>query len=267
MLIKDRNNNEGAIEQLRELLSLNLSSKKKFLIERELKNLNPGHDGGRNASHFINFYCGDSRDWAVIHDLNLENKGLSTQIDHLLINQFLDIYIIESKNYAYSLKIKADGEFLVFDGKRYQSIASPIEKNQQRVQVLEQMLIENKLTPKKMGILRKPLIRPYVLVSSDSNIVRPPVSIYDTRSVITVAYLIAKLLNQADRIRRIYQGLKRFPKLIKTDTLTEFASRLVSLHKPNQINYHRLFCPEVVDKTLVADSPGQNIAVDCDYTI
>jgi len=267
MLIKDRDSNEGAIEQLRELLSLNLSSNKKFLIKRELKNLNPGHDGGRNASHFINFYCGDSRDWAVIHDLKLENNGFSTQIDHLLINQFLDIYLIESKNYAYSLRIKADGEFLVFDGKRYQSIASPIEKNQQRVEVLDQMLTENKLTPKKMGMLRKPLIKPYVLVSSDSNIVRPPVSIYDTRSVITVTNLIAKLLNQADRFRRIYQGLKRLPKLIKTDTLAEFASRLLSLHKPNQINYQRLFCPEVVEKTLVAGSPGKKIATDCDYSI
>jgi len=267
MLIKDKDSNQGAIEQLRELLSLNLSSKMKFLIERELNNLNPGHAGGRNASHFINFYCSDSRDWTVIHDLKLENNGFSTQIDHLLINQFLDIYLIESKNYAYSLKIKANGEFLVFDGKRYQSIASPIEKNQQRVEVLDKVLIEKKITPKKMGILCKPLIKSYVLVSSDSNIVRPPVSIYDTSSVITVAYLIAKMLNRVERIRRIYQGLKRLPKLIKTDTLAEFAGRLASLHKPNLIDYQRLFCPEVVEKTLLADSSGKKIAFDCDYTI
>ena len=73
MLIKDRDSQQGAIEQLKGLLSLNLSPQKKFLIERELKILNPSEDGGKNASHFINFYCADSLNWAVIHDLKIEN--------------------------------------------------------------------------------------------------------------------------------------------------------------------------------------------------
>jgi hypothetical protein len=114
MLIKDRDPRNEGIEQLRNLLSLNLNSRKRFLIERELKTLNPGVDGGKSASHFINFYCADSPNWAVIHDLKLEHNGLATHIDHLLINQFLDIYLFESKNYTYSLKITAGGEFLVF---------------------------------------------------------------------------------------------------------------------------------------------------------
>ena len=65
MLIKDRDAKQEAVEQLRDLLALNLSPRKKFLIERELKNLSPGEDGGKNASHFINFYCADSRNWAI----------------------------------------------------------------------------------------------------------------------------------------------------------------------------------------------------------
>jgi len=134
VLIKDRDAKEGAINQLNDLLHLSLSPRKMFLIERELHILNPGADGGKNASHFLNFYCADSPNWAVIHDLKIDIEGYTTHIDHLLINQFIDIYLFDSKNYTYSLKITADGGFLVFDGRRYQSVESPLEemKNESR---------------------------------------------------------------------------------------------------------------------------------------
>ncbi len=267
MLIKDRDSKEGAIEQLRGLQSLNLSPKKKFLIERELKNLSPGSDGGKNASHLINFYCADSRNWAVIHDLKIENNGLATQIDHLLINQFLDIYLFESKNYPYSLKITADGEFLVFDGRQYQSVESPLEENAKRIQVLRKVLIENKIIPKRMGISRRPLIKPYVLVSPNSNVLRPPVSIYDASSVITVDFLITKFLQQVERIKRIYLRLKRLPKAIKPDTLANLAGKLASMNKPNPIDYQRLFGPDEVEETPNMRSSEKDAAICCDYAI
>ena len=267
MLIKDRDAKEGAIEQLRALLSLNLSPRKKFLIERELKNLNPGEDGGKNASHFINFYCADSSNWAIIHDLRIENNGFATHIDHLLINQFLDIYLFESKNYTYSLKITADGEFLVFDGLQYQSVESPLEENEKRIQVLKKVLIENKIIPKRMGIPFRPLIRPFVLVSPKSNVLRPPVSIYDTSSIITADFLIKKLLKQVERIKRIYLKLKRLPKAIKSDTLVDVAGKLASMNKPNLIDYQRLFCPDDIEETPNMRSSDKDAAIYCDYTI
>ena len=267
MLIKDRDSQQGAIEQLKGLLSLNLSPQKKFLIERELKILNPSEDGGKNASHFINFYCADSLNWAVIHDLKIENNGLATQIDHLLINQFLDIYLLESKNYPYSLKITANGEFLVFDGCRYQSVESPLEENEKRIRVLRKVLIDNKIIPHRMGISRSPLIKPYVLVSPKSNVLRPPVSIYDTSSVISVDYLITKFLQQVERIKRIYLRLKRLPKAIKSDTLAEFAGKLASMNKPNQIDYQRLFGPDDVEQPPNMPSRDKDAAIYCDYAI
>ncbi len=267
MLIKDRDTSEGVIEQLRDLLSLNLSSRKKFLIERELKNLSPGEDGGKNASHFINFYCADSRNWAIIHDLKIENNGFATHIDHLLINQFLDIYLFESKNYTYSLKITADGEFLVFDGLQYQSVESPLEENEKRIQVLRKVLIENKIIPKRMGIPFRPLIKSYVLVSPKSNVLRPPVSIYDTSSVITAAFLIKKLLKQVERIKRIYLKLKRLPKAIKSDTLADVAGKLASMNKPNLIDYQRLFCPDDIGETPIMRRSDKDAAIYRDYAI
>ena len=267
MLIKDRDVKEGAINQLRELQYLNLSPRKKFLIERELKNLSPGEDGGKNASHFINFYCAESRNWAVIHDLRVEYDGLTTQIDHLLINQYYDIFLFDSKNYTYSLKITADGGFLVFDGRQYQSVDSPLEENENRIQVLRNVLIENRIVPKRMGITCKPRIESFVLVSPRSNILRPPVSIYDTSSVITADFLIQKLLQQLRRIKRICQKIKRLPRAIKPDTLSEFAGKLASMNQSTPVNYEKIFCPDHCGSAPGMPEPKKDPAISCDYAI
>ena len=267
MLIKDRDVEEGAINQLRDLQYLNLSPRKKFLIERELKNLSPGEDGGKNASHFLNFYCAESSNWAVIHDLKVEHDGLTSQIDHLLINRYFDIYLFDSKNYTYSLKITADGGFLVFDGRQYQSVDSPLEENEKRIQVLRNVLIENRIVPKRMGMTFKPRIESFVLVSPRSNILRPPVSIYDTSSVITADYLIKKLLQQLRRIKRICQKIRRLPKAIKPDTLAEFAGKLASMNKSIPVNYQQLICPDHSGDTPGIPGPEQDAPAYCDYAI
>jgi hypothetical protein len=45
----------------------------------------------------------------VIHDLRIEHRGRVAQIDHLLINRVLDIFVLESKNYYYGVKISEEG--------------------------------------------------------------------------------------------------------------------------------------------------------------
>lgn len=244
MLIKDRDDRNGAIEQLKDLLSLNLSPRKKFLIERELKNISPCDDGGKNAAHFIDFYCADSRNWAIIHDLKIEDSGFSTQIDHILINQFFDIYLVESKNYTYNLKITANGEFLVFDGRKYQSVNSPIEENQKRVQALRKILDGNKIIPKRLGIPVRPQIKTYVLVSPGANVLRPPKSVYDTSSVVSADYLTETLLKNVERVRCVLQKLKRLPRAYNAKTLEKAAAKLASLNSPIPVDYRRIFCPE-----------------------
>jgi hypothetical protein len=267
MLIKDRDGRDEAVEQLRDLLSLNLSARKKFLIERELKNVSPADDGGKNAANFINFYCADSRSWAIIHDLKIENNGSSIQIDHILINQFFDIYLLESKNYTDSLKITTEGEFLVFDGYKYQSVESPIEENQKRIQTLRKVLAENKINPRRMGIAIRPKIQSYVLVSPGANVLRPPQSVYDTSSIVTADYLTQKLLKQVERIKRYYQKLKRLPKALNTNTLEKAAGQLASLNAPSSIDYRQLFCPEQNWESPTVNRADGDIPVCSDFVI
>ncbi|MEJ2164033.1 MAG: nuclease-related domain-containing protein [Desulfobacterales bacterium] len=267
MLIKDRDGRDEAVEQLKDLLSLNLSPMKKFLIERKLKSISPGDDGGKNAAHFINFYCADSRNWAIIHDLKFEANGCSIQIDHILINQFFDIYLIESKNYTYNLKITADGEFLVWDGRKYRSVESPIEENKKRIQALRKALAENKIIPKRLGIPIRPKIKPYVLVSPGANVLRPPQSVYDTTSIVTADYLIQTLLKEVWKVGRAYQKLKRWPKVFSASTLRKAAAQLAALNTPCTIDYARLFCPEETANTPTYHRDGGNDPVQYDFAI
>jgi hypothetical protein len=44
--------------------------------------------------------------------LRLEHNGRTAQIDHLLINRWMECYVLESKHFNAGLKITEDGEFM-----------------------------------------------------------------------------------------------------------------------------------------------------------
>ena len=114
MIIKKMDSKQEEMAELTALLKGKLTPYQRFLIERELKTMRSGLYGEKDSAYYIDFYFGDSKNWAVIHDLRFEHKGKVAQIDHLLINRFFDIYVLESKNYAYKLKITPGGEFQTY---------------------------------------------------------------------------------------------------------------------------------------------------------
>ena len=122
MILKSKDSRQSDIQELNRLLNLKPTAKQRFLIERELKCLMSGERNEQNSAYYLDFSYKDSKNWAVIHDLRIEHRGRVAQIDHLIINRFLDVFVLESKNYYYGVKITEEGEFLVWDGKTYQAI-------------------------------------------------------------------------------------------------------------------------------------------------
>ena len=268
MLIKDRQPPaEGVIELLKDLLSRNLGSEKTFLIDRELKNLNPAENGGLNAAHLFNFYCADSPQWAVLHDLRIESNGVAARIDHMLINRFFEIFLLDSKNYCYNLKIAADGEFFVFDGRRYHAIDSPIEENHKRVQVVKDLLCEHKILPSRMGIAIRPSIHSYVLVFPGANVLRPPASIYDTRSVVRADFITQTLLKPSKGFKGTVKKLKHLSGTHKSGILEKAAHRIVELDRPCPVDYQQMFGLQEVDLTPFVGTLHPGVAIGCDYAI
>src|SRR3546814_954592 len=64
-----------------------------------------GQTGERDSAYLIDFDYASSPNWAVIHDLRLEHGSRTAQIDHLLINRWMDVYVLETKHFHAGIKI------------------------------------------------------------------------------------------------------------------------------------------------------------------
>jgi hypothetical protein len=241
MLIKKKDYIEEDIQKLTDLLSQDFSLHQKFLIERELRVLQSPLTGQPNSTHFLEFYYKDNRDWALIHDLRIENNGYAAHFDHILINRAFKFFVFESKNFTYGIKITGDGEFLIYDGNRYQLIQSPFDENRKQVEFLESVLRENEIIPKKMGLTVKPKINSYILISPQSVVDRPAKSDFDSSMVIPGDLLIKALKKQTKKAKRLLNKFVGASKDIKKDPLLWIACRLSSLHKPIKEDYEQKF--------------------------
>jgi len=240
MLIKKRDSKQAEIEELTTLLTEPLPENKKFLIERELRCIKTGDQGETDAAYFIDFYFASSKNWAVIHDLRLEYRDKVAQIDHLLINRYFDVYVLESKNFSYGLKITDSGEFLINYKNKYFSIESPIEQNKRHLLVLEQIFKQYDVMPKRLGITIIPNFRSYILVSTKSRVIRPPKENFDTSMIIKADTLRTQIDKDFDNMSSI-SVLASASKMVSGDKIKEVAQRIAAVHKPMKRNYRKRF--------------------------
>lgn len=206
----------------------------------ELKRLTSGNQGEKDSAYFIDFYYKNSPNWAIIHDLRIEHNGLVAQIDHILINRFLDFYILETKHYARSIKITEHGEFLVSFQKSYRAIESPIEQNKRHIKVLKTLLQGEEILPKRLGIPLQPHFLAYVLVSPKSRVIRPKAKDFKTDAVIKSDEFYKQTRDNLNN-ESILTTLGSITKIISSESLQQIAKNLVSYHRPSQFDYYKNF--------------------------
>lgn len=252
MIIKPKDPILQAQGQLEALLAQSLTAKQRFLVERELSTLLAGARGEQDSAYFLDFAFGKSDNWAVIHDLRLEHAGRVSQIDHLAINRFLDIYVLETKNFFYGMKVNERGEFDIWTGKIYVGIESPLEQNQRHVAVLKQMVTDRDLAPKRLGLSIPVVYHPCVLVSPKSRVIRPGKA-FNTDNILK-ADQFRTMLDQKIDSMSVLTAVASMGKMVSTDTLREFAQTLAALHRPIAIDYRAKFG--------IADEPAAPKTVD-----
>lgn len=236
MILKSKDSRQEDIKELNMLLGLKITAKQRFLIEKELKCLASGERNEQNSAYYLDFSYKNSQNWAVIHDLRIEHRGRVAQIDHLLINRFLDIYVLESKNYYYGIKITEDGEFLVWSGKGYQAIESPFEQNQRHIQALQSSVEDRNIGPKRLGFAIPISFRNVILVSPTSNVLKPKAATFDLSTVIKADAFVS-LVDKVMEKKSIVEA----PKIVGSDTLRDFSEKLARLHRPGSIDYAAKF--------------------------
>lgn len=239
MIIKTRDSKDQDIAELQALLDENITSNQRFLIERELKSIKAGVHGEDDAAYFIDFYYSHSKNWSVIHDLRIEHNGQVAQIDHLLINRMFEFFVLESKSYAYGVRINDVGEFEALYQNKYFGIPSPIEQNKRHITVLEKLIKDNDILPKRLGIRIQPTFRSFILVSPKSIITRPDSKKFDTSSVIKADALKTVIDKELDVIKPT--DLALIAKVASGNTIQKIAEVLASYHSPAQMNFKAKF--------------------------
>lgn len=239
MILKSKDSRTEDIQELNRLLGLNLSSKQRSQVEQELKCILSGNSGESSSAYFLDFRFKDSKNWILLHDLRIEHNGLVSQIDHLLINRFLEIYVLESKNYFYGIKVTENGEFLAYNGKGYQGIDSPIEQNKRHILLLQKAIGDRNLAPTRLGIPIPVSLRNYILVAPKARIDRPAKQQYDTSMVIKADAFVSHLEKEMDKDS--IGSVVAMAKLIGADTLEQFGKKIMWLHRPGKFNYTAKF--------------------------
>ena len=240
MIIKQKDDSQEVLHRLDELKQFPLSAKQRFLVDREIKMFAAGVRGEKNSAYLLNFEWGNSENWGIIHDLRIEHQGRIAQIDHLLINRYLEIYVLETKNFSYGVKINDHGEFNVWSGKGYTGIESPIEQNNRHIKVLEKAVKDRSLAPTRLGLTIPTTFHPFVLMSPASRIDRPAAKKYNTQNVIKSDQFRATIDKSFDEAS-VGLVFGRVAKIVGKDTLKKFTQSIADLHCPIAVDYRAKF--------------------------
>ncbi len=237
MILKEKDSIAPQLEQLEQLARLpNLSEQQLAKVDKEIRILKSGNSGELDSAYFIDFYFRDTPNWVVVHDFRIENNGFVAQIDHLIINRTLDIYVLETKHYANGIKVNDRGEFLVSFQKNYRSIESPIAQNHRHVKVLHSLLARENILPKRLGFTLQPNLRPYILVSPKSRIIRPQSTVFNTDMLIKADEFYKLTQDNIDN-DSLLATAGAFARIVSRESLQEIGEKLLGYHQPFKIDY------------------------------
>lgn len=204
---------------------------------------NPASKAKTDAAFQINFHYENSHKWAVIHDLRLEFEGHAAQIDHLLINRFLEIYVCESKRFAEGIGFNEHGEFYRYSQGKPYAIESPIEQNNRHILLLKRLFDSGEIDlPTRLGFRIKPSLHSLILIANTSAIRRPKNSkkVDGMDRIIKVEQLV-KRRDQDLKEENFLHTFSSVNKLISTETLQNFAENLADLHTPAKKDWKARF--------------------------
>lgn len=260
MLIKHADDKTRDIQTLTELASRSdVTPDVRHRIEQEIRNIRSGMKGEAEAAYEMEFHYAASKNWMVIHDLRLECDGRVAQVDHLLINRFLEIYVCESKRFGEGIAINEHGEFAAFYAGKPYGVPSPIEQNKRHMAVLEAIFKSGLVAPpKRLGFTITPSLSGLVLVSKTARITRPKAKLVGLDQVIKNDQLKARIDKDIDKDNNILTAAK----IVGHDTLEDFARRLAAAHKPISFDWAAKFglppvAPTPAPKVTPASQPAQ----------
>lgn len=258
MLIKSTDDKQALLAQLENLLG-KADPKTKSRIEEKLRIMRAGIKGEKEAAYLLDFDFATSKNVAVIHDLRLEINGRVAQIDHLLIDRMLGIYVLETKHLKDSMKITEDGEFMRWNSykKTHEGMPSPLAQNERHISVLKDA-IQQIEWPTRLGLRLMPSFSSFILVSPGTRIDRPKK--FDTSAIIK-ADDFKKARERAIDQEGIISSIGSVAKLVNSETLEGIARQMAALHMPQHASPTSAFMPRPAAPAIPSTSEQQTAAI------
>lgn len=247
MIIKQSDNREYDLNELNRLLNLpHVSADTKHKIQQEIIKIQFGLKGEKEAAYNINFHYENAKNWAIIHDLRIEFEGYVAQIDHLLIDRFLEIYVCESKYFSEGIAINEHGEFAAAYQGKLRGIPSPIEQNNRHKFLLKRLFDSDEIElPMRLGLRMKPSLHSLILIGNNAIIRRPQngKNVDDLDRIIKSEQIMKRINKDIDDMRPsvLLQQFASTAKVISRETLYEFAENLAALHTPIKTDWQARF--------------------------
>ncbi|MGB3394046.1 MAG: NERD domain-containing protein [Stenotrophomonas sp.] len=203
--------------------------------KEELRMRKAGIRGEKDSAYLIDFDFAQSPNWAVIHDLRFEHAGRTAQIDHVLINRWMDVYVLETKHFHSGMKITEEGEFLRWNDfrKKFEGMASPLEQNERHIKVLKDVMATISL-PTRLGLAIQPAFQQLVLASPKARIDRPKK--FDASRVIKADLLKKTIDRDFEKENPLIGILRTAAKLVSAETVEYVARQLAACHRPLRAN-------------------------------
>jgi hypothetical protein len=220
MVFKQKDSEEPQVRALELRIKQSSDAKQRARLEKTLAMLRAGVKGEKQSAYHIDFVLKDSPNWAVIHDLRLELNGRVAQIDHILINRFLEIYVIESKSFRTKIRYANGGWERLNSSNFWEGIESPVEQNENHIFVLKDLIDTHQLAPTRFGL--SPHFINIVSVQGSCSIIG---KLPAKTKVERVDTLVRKLQKQEPSILWVL-------KIISPEILHAFAKTLLTYHQP-----------------------------------
>lgn len=211
-------------------------------VEDEIWSIRTGIQGERDAAYEIDFYYSNRDNHAVIHDLRIEFADRVAQIDHLLINRVLDVWVCETKAFSQGVKINDYGEWSRYGPKFAQGIPSPVEQNRHHLEVLRDVFAKGAVHLPRRLVTLKPRLYPVVLISNEARIDRPKSKAAAAK--IDGLETVIKIEQFIGTIEKSYDERNPFPamaRLVGKETIQDLGRQLVGLHRPATFDFAAKF--------------------------
>jgi len=253
VFLRESNSSEAHLEKLKTLHGVSQGEMRKQ-IELDMKLLNYGIAGEKTVIFELR---NSFMPMLVLHDLFLDYKGLTAQIDFLVITK-KKVFILECKNLFGNLEVNSNGDFIrtiEINGKmRKEGIYSPITQNQRHMDVLRNIRRESKSN----------FISRSIFDSIFDDNYKSVVVIANPKTVINMKYAKKEIKNSIIRSDKLIDYIKiansdKKEGPIPDKRMYEMAEEFLSYHKENEVDYTKKYEQFIVKQDIEEAKPVNDI--------